>query len=163
MLSKAALWALLAGLVFGLTAVICSYLVLKDVVGDWQGMLVAAPLTAFFCGMVCWGIFVARRQKVRFWRGVWVGALVALLSHPLVWYGSILYFYLAGEPRTLNPIEGLWASLVYGLLSLAFAGWLTVPAAAVTGGLLAYIQTKIESRRERPPLNVGSSGPTLEE
>jgi hypothetical protein len=143
MLSKAVLWTLLAGLAFALAAFICSYLFVREAIGDWRGMLVAAPLTVFFCGMVCWGIFVVRSQKVRFWRGVWVGALVALLSHPLVWYGSILYFYLAGEPRTLNPIEGFWASLVYGLFSLVFAGWLTVPAAAITGGLLAYIQAKI--------------------
>lgn len=142
MLSKTILWILLAGLVFALTAFICSYLFLREAIGDWRGMLVAAPLTAFFCGIVCWWIFMARGQRVRFWRGVWVGALVALLSHPLVWYGSILYFYLAGEPGTLNPIEGLGASLVYGLVSLVFVGWLTVPAAAITGGLLAYVQAK---------------------
>jgi hypothetical protein len=163
MLSKTAFWVVLAGLAFGLAAFICSYLFLKDAVGDWRGMLVAAPLTAFFCGIGCWGIFMARGQKVSFWRGVWVGALVALLSHPLVWYGTILYFYLAGEPGALNPIEGLWASLVYGLVSLIFIGWLTVPAAAITGGLLAYVQARIESRRERPPLNAGSSAPVLEE
>jgi hypothetical protein len=148
MMSKTTLWTLLAGLTFALAAFICSYLFLRDAVGDWQGMLVAAPLAAFFCGMVCWGLFVIRGQKVRFWRGVWVGALVGLLSHPLVWYGSILYFYLVGEPRTLNPVEGLGASLVYGLVSLIFIGWLTVPAAAITGGLLAYVQAKVAARRE---------------
>lgn len=163
MLSKAAFWILLAGLVFALTAFICSYLFLRDAVGDWRGMLIAAPLTAFFCGLVCWGIFIARGHKAGFWRGVWVGALVALLSHPLVWYGSILYFYLTGEPRTLNPLEGLLASLVYALFSLVFVGWLTVPAAAITGGLLAYAQAKLESSPERPPLNPGSIAPTLEE
>lgn len=143
MLSKTVFWILLAGLAFALAAFICSYLFLRDAVGDWRGMLVAAPLTAFFCGVVCWWLFVARGQKVSFWRGVWVGALVALLSHPLVWYGSILYFYLAGEPHTLNPLEGLLASLLYGLVSLIFAGWLTLPAAALTGGLLAYGQAKL--------------------
>lgn len=142
MLSKTTLWTLLAGLAFALAAFICSYLFVREAIGDWRGMLVAAPLTAFFCGIGCWWIFMARGQKVWFWRGVWVGALVALLSHLLVWYGTILYFYLAGEPGTLNPLEGLWASLVYGLLGLVFVGWLTVPAAAITGGLLAYVQAK---------------------
>ena len=142
MLSKAALWVFLAGLAFGLAAFICSYLFLKDAAGDWRGMLYAAPLTAFFCGMVCWGIFMARGQKVSFWRGVWVGALVGLLSHPLAWYGSILYFYLAGEPHTLNPLEGLWASVVYSLLSLLFVGWLTVPVGAIVGSLLATAQAR---------------------
>lgn len=162
MLSKTAFWILLAGLVFGLAAFICSYLFLKDAVGDWRGMLVAAPLTAFFCGIICWWLLVARGRKVSVWRGVWVGALVALLSHPLVWYGSILYLYLAREPRTLNPIEGLLASLVYGLVSLVFVGWLTVPAAALTGGLLAYSQAKLTPRSERL-LSPGSSEPIFEE
>lgn len=143
MLNKTAFWILLAGVVFALTAFICSYLFLREAVGDWRGMLIAAPLTAFLCGTICWGIFAARGQKVSVWRGVWVGALVALLSHPLVWYGTILYFYLAGEPRTLNPLEGLLASLLYGLIGLIFVGWLTIPAAALIGGLLAYAQAKL--------------------
>ncbi|GAB4396144.1 MAG: hypothetical protein Fur0044_55020 [Anaerolineae bacterium] len=139
---KAALWVFLAGLAFALAAFVCSYLFLKDAVGDWRGMLVAAPLTAFFCGLVCWGVFIVRGQKAGFWRGAWVGVLVALLSHPLAWYGSILYFYLAGVPRTLNLFEGILASLFYGLVSLIFVGWLTLPAGAVVGSLLAYAQTR---------------------
>lgn len=119
-------------------------------------MLYAAPLAAFICGLICWGIC----QKVRFWRGVWVGALVGLLSHPLAWYGSSLYFYLAGEPGALNPLEGLGASLFYTLFSLVLVGWLTVPVGAITGGFLAYAQAKLTARQGRPPVSVGSAGPT---
>ncbi len=141
-MSSKVFWIVVAGLAFSLAAFICSYLFLRDVVGDWQEMLVAAPLAAFGCGMVCWGIFMARGQKLTFWRGVWVGALVGLLAHPLAWYGSVLYFYLSGEPNTLNPVEGVWASLLYALFSLIFIGWLTVPVGAVVGGFLAYAQAR---------------------
>jgi hypothetical protein len=142
MVSKIGFWVLLAGLAFSLAVFMCSYLFLKDAVGDWRGMMVAAPLSAFFCGIVCWGIFIVRGQKTGFWRGAWVGALVALLSHPVAWYGSILYFYLTGEPRTLNPLEGILASLFYALVSLIFVGWLTLPVGAVVGSLLAYAQAR---------------------
>lgn len=155
---NAALWAFLAGLAFALAGFICTYLFLKDALGDWRVMFYAAPLAAFLCGVIGWGMLVVRSRSVRRRRGLWVGALVGLVSHPLAWYGSILYFYLAGEPGVLNPLEGVWASLVYTLLSLVFVGWLTVPVGAITGGLLAYAQAK--AGRERPPLTVDSSGPT---
>ena len=37
-----------------------------------------------------------------------------------------------GEP-TLDLLEGLWGSLVYGVLSLVSYGWITLPAGFVIG------------------------------
>lgn len=140
-------WVGIAGLAFGLTAFIFSWLLITGAVGDWQEMLYAAPVAAFLSGVLGWGLLVNTGRRVTLLKGAGAGALIGLISHPLTWYGAILYLYVSGarnslgEP-TLNPLAGVWASLVYSSLSLLFVGWLTVPIGATLGGILAYIQSK---------------------
>ena len=140
-------WVGIAGLAFSLAAFIFSLLLLSGVGEDWYTMLYAAPLAAFLSGFFGWGILVIVSKRVTLWKGVGAGALIGLIAHPLTWYFAILFFYFSGarsslgEP-TLNPVEGLWASLLYSLLSWLFVGWLTVPIGAAIGGILAYIQSK---------------------
>ena len=69
------------------------------------------------------------------------------MAHPLTWYFALLYLYFSDErsslgEATLNPWEGILASLAYSLLSLLFVGWLTAPIGALVGGVLAYVQSR---------------------
>jgi hypothetical protein len=40
----------------------------------------------------------------------------------------------------MNAVEAVAGAGVYSLASLLFVGWLTVPAGALVGGLLAHAQ-----------------------
>ncbi len=134
-----------AGLAFGLAGLGVSLVFLRGVAAGWQVFLFCAPLAAFGVGFLAWSLLLARWPQPRPWAGAAAGALVGFLAHPAAWYLAILYFYFSGatsslgEP-TLDPVVGLPASLLYSALSWLAAGWLTVPAGALIGGLLAYFQ-----------------------
>ena len=106
-------------------------------------MVIAAGAAAFITATLLWKVVFGSGSRAGFFRGAFVGALVGLLSHPLAWYFMLLYFYVSGErasggERTLDPVPGLWASLVYSLMSWLLVGWITAPVGAAVGGALGY-------------------------
>lgn len=71
-----------------------------------------------------------------------MGILTGVLAHPVAWYLGIVWSYASGArsslgERTVNPLQGLAACLIYGCLSVLLTGWLTVPA-----GLMHYAVTR---------------------
>lgn len=108
---------------------------------------VYAFLAAFAGGAGLWWFVLARQGRYSLRRGAAAGALAGLVSHYFCWYLLILdnnlCFWLLGgcgsslgEPP-IDPLNGLWGAAVFTLGSLLFFGWLTVPAGALIGGLLA--------------------------
>ena len=141
-------WIALAGLAFASAAFICSLLLVRMATGDWRIMIYTATLAAFFSGAFFWWLLLARSNRVTLWRGLSAGLLTGLVAHPLAWYFAILYFYVSGARNSLgeaivNPLVGVWASLVFSLLSWLFFGWLTGPAGALVGGIVAYLQMRV--------------------
>lgn len=142
------IWLILPSLAFAVVGWACSMWFLSGASGDWKVMLYAAPAAAFLSGAFFWWLLVIRPERPAWSRGVTAGALAGLAAHPLAWYLASLAFYLAGVKgslgeETIDPINGLWASLVYSLLSLVGLGWLTVPAGALAGGVMAFFQRKM--------------------
>jgi hypothetical protein len=114
-------------------------------------MVFSAVVAAFIIATLLWRVVFARHRRASFYWGVLLGALVGLASHPLAWYLMILFFYLSGEPassgeQTLDPVNGLWASLVYSLFSWLLVGWITALVGAAVGGTLGYVAAKLRKK-----------------
>lgn len=145
-------WLLLAGFDFGLAGYASAWLLLRDAAEDWQALTFAAPAAAFLLGVALWRLLVLHYTGRLWLRGAIAGGLTGLLAHPLAWYLASLYFFFSGASSSLgepalNPLEAIPASLLYALLSLLAAGWITVPLGALVGLALAGFQKALYTRR----------------
>lgn len=136
---------IVVGCYFALVALLPSYLILSTT--SLQELIFASVAAAFFVGMILWRKAFTRGRRPTFWRGVTVGVLVGTLSHPLAWYLAMLWAYLSGArgslgDRTIDPLNGLWASIAYSALSLVVVGWITAPVGGAAGGVLGFIAGK---------------------
>jgi len=139
---------LVSALVFGGFGSIFAFLVLnhfspegKD---DWHSLVVCSGLAAFGVSFVLWRFFCTPHPKVSGRRGALVGALTGLITHPVAWYLAMVWMYMTGArsslgDRTVNPFEGLLASLIYSLGSIVLVGWFTVLAGGFIGWILGRI------------------------
>ena len=132
-----------AGLVTGLP------ITLSSGGAGWHGLGVCAGVAAGVSGALVWRLGFPRSSAYRFWKGVDAGVSTAILSYPLCWYLAIILMYYSGQTdslgqRTLYPmaastIKGvIWLSLTSALLT----GWITIPVAALAGGMLAIVQAR---------------------
>jgi hypothetical protein len=131
-------------LVFGGSGCVLAYLIVsqRGRVGDWWPLVVASGLSASAVGLLLWRLLCATSQSVSRRRGALAGALTGLLAHPVAWYLALVWNYLLGHTSSLGdtpsgPLESLAGCLVMTFWSLLIVGWLTVPAGAVVGFLLA--------------------------
>jgi len=144
-----ALWPALAISAVGL---LCAAAIASLAPGrDYVLLPVAAGLAAFITTFTLWWLFVSRPARPSTWRGVVVGGLSGLLAHPVCWYLLICLNYvlasLAITPESvggppLDPAEGLGGALILSLYSLFLFGWITVPAGALTGGIVGWWQAR---------------------
>lgn len=115
---------------------------------DKATFLLAAPAAAFATGALLWWQMLERSGTRTIGRGALAGGLAGALAHYPCWL--MLMFAAAachavfpgcmasvGGPP-IDPLNALWAAGVYSLFSLYFVGWLTVPAGAVIGAVLAW-------------------------
>jgi hypothetical protein len=134
-----------AGLVIGMFA---------DRLGSPDGpghMWLYGALAAFATGGLAWRALAAARPGIV--RGAAAGAATGLLSPAVC---SVLLSaverardILAGVP--VGPgaaVKGFFLAVLMGLLSLYYAGWVTIPAGAALGAVLGALQ----KRRVLPPL-----------
>lgn len=115
---------------------------------DKAMFLLAAPLAAFATGALIWWQMLERSYTRSVGRGAFAGGLAGALAHYLCWLILMLgtaacHAMTNGCTASLgdapiDPLNALWAAGVYSLFSLYFVGWLTVPAGAVIGGVLAW-------------------------
>ena len=147
------LWPLVAGFGFGLTALTCSLLILSRAgSGDWFVLVYSAPVAACCISYLLWWLVIERSFRISVVKGIIIGAVTGAVAHPVAWYLAILYFYVTGArtslgEQTLNPVEGIGASIVFSGLSLLFTGWLTIPAGAIAGGVLAAFESRVAVSR----------------
>jgi hypothetical protein len=138
---------LVAAICFAIAAFFCSLPILASASGDWLILLFATPVSAFLIAAILWTLFITISEKTTVWRGVLIGVLTGILSHPFAWFIASVFLYLTnaasslGE-RTLNPLEAIFGSLLFSVFSLLFLGWLTIPIGALIGGILAYVSRR---------------------
>jgi hypothetical protein len=136
--------ALKPALIFGALGLVLSYLILAGHAAgrDWWSIVVASGVAAFAVSYVLWRVICSPDRPLSARRGALAGALTGLLAHPVTWYLAVVWTYLRGRVlfpggKPVGPIEGLPVSLVYAFFGLILTGWLTVPAGAIAGWLLA--------------------------
>jgi len=139
-------WSIATGLIAGLTALATAALFTRDN-SDWAILMPAAAIATFLVTVMGTWLLLSYLHPVRVWKGIAVGFIAGLLAHPLTWYLTSLYLYLTGATSslgdsTLNPVEAIGGTLIFSLFSLAFAGWISIPISAITGGLVAYFYQK---------------------
>jgi hypothetical protein len=108
----------------------------------WGLFPVYASAAAFITACVVWRWRVVRRHAQRCLTGLLAGALVGVLSHVLCWWlfilGAFIDFHWFGGDASLreppmNPLQALFAAVVYSVFSLYLFGWLTIAAGALLG------------------------------
>jgi hypothetical protein len=118
----------------------------------YQWFLLSAPAAAFLTGAFLWWLLLARKGLYGTARGALTGAAAGALAHWVSWMfmliGSNLCNALTGGctgslgDAPMGLLEAIPATLLFSGFSLLFFGWITVPAGALIGGLLARSQSK---------------------
>jgi hypothetical protein len=110
--------------------------------------LLAAPAAAFVTAALLWWQMLERSGRRTLARGTLAGSLAGALAHYVCWLALMFgaaachavtpgcFDSVSGPP--IDPLTAFWAAGVYSLFSLYFFGWLTVPAGAAIGALLAW-------------------------
>ena len=136
--------ALRPALIFGVLGLVISYLILSShAVGtDWWSIVAASGLAAFAVSYLLWQVLCSPARPTSPRHGVLAGALTGVLAHPVAWYLAVVWTYLRSHPlfpngKLVGPIEGLGVSFVYAFFGVILTGWITVPAGALAGWLLA--------------------------
>ena len=138
-LKKAWLW----GAAFGASALASSALIVGDSRGEgWDVLPYAAGLAALLLAVLFRRLVPLASPDLSRRRGAEMGALIALLAHPLAWYLLIFHHALFGGPASpgatpLGVTDAPWGGFVFAFWSLLLTGWWTVPLGAGLGALLA--------------------------
>lgn len=123
-------WSLTAAAVFAVAGVVASIGLYALRIGGLI-FFVLAPVAGGVVGYPAWLLVVERREG---WsvtrRGAVAGGLAGILAVPMTvgFFGA-----LHAGPHIATPFLGLWG----GFIGLIVVGWITVPAGAIAGYLLA--------------------------
>jgi hypothetical protein len=105
----------------------------------------AAPLAALLIGPLFWWSFIVKARHLSIKRGIVVGILGSIATHPLTWFLAMLLALLNGSPTVagvliFNPLVALGNSLVLSVFSMIEVGGITVLVGGIAGGLMAGLQ-----------------------
>lgn len=145
---------------FAIVGALCAAIVVgptsaSSTLGEgWTHLPIFAGVGAFLAACLIWAL-VGAAPSLR--RGLAAGLITALLAYPLTWYLAIcvnwalIALALRSGPSTggppLNPLDGIPGAAVLSLAGLALTGWLTLPAGAVTGLIMAFLLQHVAGRR----------------
>jgi hypothetical protein len=132
-------------------------LIVSTAAGDGYGVfLLAAPIAAFATAALFWWWLLDRPAIHSRTRGAIAGALAGAVAHYACWLllllGASACHAVTGAcadsfgDGPIGPLDALWAAALYSLFSLLFYGWLTVPAGALVGALVAHSRGNIATR-----------------
>lgn len=125
--------------------------ILNIVLGvDYSMFYISAPAAAYLTGMAVWRLFVNKTySRVRM---ISAGFVSGIISHYVCWLFtnicfSICYYLTGGCTDSFgNPpshiTEQFSGSFYLSLLSLWFAGWLTIPAGIIAALISSYFIIK---------------------
>ncbi len=127
-------FALIFGGISSIAALLMTSVVFVE--ESWRGLWLFTGSASFVVGYALSHWLIERRESPSNSRLVWVGSLIALLSHWLCWYSFLCVTYVRGAflgetlgDAPIDPLMGLGVACGYTLLSMAFLGWLSVPIA----------------------------------
>jgi hypothetical protein len=123
--------------------------IVSTATGDGYAVfLLAAPIAAFATAALFWWWLLDRPSIHTKTRGAIAGALAGAVAHYVCWLllmlgASACHAVLGACADSLGdvpmgPVDALWAAGLYSLFSLLLFGWLTVPAGAMAGALVAH-------------------------
>ncbi len=133
----------------GLIAAICILRVFfpGDVVSGAILFATTSCLVSAALGPVLWWWVIIKPDRLRVRRGIGVGALGGILAHPLVLYILFVEAYVTrqstpffGNPT--NPFLDLISAVLGAVVTVLYAGWITVPIGALAGGVTALLQSR---------------------
>lgn len=146
--------AALAGFVAAVLAIRLMYLMPGTQVWDWFSippavatLPLAATLAAAVLGPILWWRMIIKPGHLSVRRGIAVGALIGIITHPLIWYMALVLAFLRGQPTVAgilvsNPLQDLLAAAFLAIVSLICVGWLTALIGGVVGGVIALLQSR---------------------
>jgi hypothetical protein len=148
---------LLVGFSAACAALIAAICVLKvffpgELAPRFMTFVVASCLIAALLGPALWWWAIIKPDRLSTRRGIGVGALGGILVHPLVLYTLFVEAYLTRQSTALpvgnptNPLLDLVSALLGGIMSVLFAGWITVPIGAMAGWIIALLQSRSGSQ-----------------
>ncbi|MEZ5466392.1 MAG: hypothetical protein R3F18_01835 [Lysobacterales bacterium] len=115
--------------------------------GYWM-FLIAAPLAAFATAALCWWSLLERPGIHSRKQAAIAGALAGVAAHYPCWWllmlGNYVFSFVStgtidtSDAGPIGPLSAFWAAAVYSMFSLLFVGWVTAPAGAVIGALVAH-------------------------
>lgn len=94
----------------------------------------AASLGALVVGIPAWYQFIMLPRHATIRRGIAVGAIGSIIVHPVMW----MLAYLLAKQTVFGT--GDTSLMVWAILSLLYAGWITTPCGALTGVVLVSLQ-----------------------
>jgi hypothetical protein len=132
-------------------------LIVYTATGDgYAGFLLASPIAAFATAALFWWWLLDRPAIHTKTRGAIAGALAGAVAHYVCWLllllgASACHAALGACTNSLGdgpmgPVDALWAAALYSLFSLLFFGWLTVPAGALAGALVAHSRRTVAAQ-----------------
>lgn len=134
-------WTLVAGLVFGIAALVAAPVTGLTNAGfssvELQDSWVGPFIGTFVAGCVFWWLLVAWPRRPSLWRGGFAGALVGLFSYPIV---LALVDLLRDDPLTPENVgERSVGVLELTIITLVTTGFAATVIMAVVGALLALV------------------------
>ena len=135
-------------------------------VGVAVGLPLAAGLGAAISGAPLWLVVVERPEEPTLLRGAAVGTGVGILAHPLMWalagLGLVGAMLVESGPAAVlaNGFGGVAAAaflyLLFTVVGLLVSGIVTIPVAAGTGAVIAYVRGRGSdaTARERRPRHI---------
>lgn len=115
----------------------------------WRYFPLYAGMASFLTATLCWWFFIERKGTLSAARGLWVGALTAVVAHYVCWYLQIVganvnYWLLDGSGSSLGeaPVDllnGIWGAAGLSLFSYLAVGLITIPAGALIGLLCVFL------------------------
>ncbi len=139
---------IMAGACAGIGLATAAWIVSTATGDGYAVFLLAAPIAAFATAALSWWWLLDRPAIHTKTRGAIAGALAGAVAHYACWLllilGASACHAVTGAcadslgDGPMGPLDALWAAALYSLFSLLFLGWLTVPAGALAGALVAH-------------------------
>jgi hypothetical protein len=122
-------------------------------VASLSALLITPPLAGLLAGLPCWWLLIEKPKYPTIRRGVLVGALSSIAAHPLMWTLVILLSpILGGNWAGSDLLQDIHNVILYSLLGLIYAGWITTTIGGISGALLIQLRRVLSDNQKEDHL-----------
>ncbi|EJO78728.1 hypothetical protein LEP1GSC020_2118 [Leptospira interrogans serovar Grippotyphosa str. 2006006986] len=142
--------SLILAITCSIIGLIVGIIITLTATGDYKTFPIFSALAGFSASYVIWKFFVEKNQNYGVTRGIFLGIVIAIISHHLTFYYFILFANIEywilnirnpDNMPPLNPFSGLFVVSIGTLWSLIFYGWITLPIGAFVGWVFTKYKT----------------------